>query len=194
MRVLLVSEGKHESEGAAETIVRRLSDRISDIEHDRLSRSSLRALFGRRQGYFKRALRWMLEARRRGFDAVVILVDQDRHPERVKDFDDAQDNTTIPFPRAIGVAIRTFDAWMLADEQAISRTLSQPVDRQRSPEILKDPKSVCANLLAGSATYLSLSQMYSKIAEIMNLEIVSERCPQGFSPFAKRVSALAQAG
>jgi hypothetical protein len=186
----LVSEGQHEREGAAETIVRRLNGQVTVIEHDRLSRASLRAFLGRGQGYFKRALRWVLDAHERGFDAVVILVDHDGHPERVREFDDAQVNQSIPFRRALGVAIRTFDAWMLADEHALSAVLGYTVTRQPNPENVRDPKQKCVGLLSNCSQAMSQREMYAATAAGADLDVVAERCPRGFAVFAGRVRNL----
>jgi hypothetical protein len=83
-----------------------------------VSRKDIHAHHGKGQGYFKKALRWILEAERRGYDALVLVIDQDNTPERVQEINKAQNDQRVTLRRALGVAIRTFDAWMLADEQA----------------------------------------------------------------------------
>ena len=80
MKVLLVAEGKHERgkedrDGALETIVRRLHQGICQCDLDRVSRKDIHAHHGKGQGYFKKALRWMLHAQELGYDALVLVID-----------------------------------------------------------------------------------------------------------------------
>src|SRR5215217_4681415 len=110
MRILLVGEGASELGGALETLVRRLGFSDVQVDSDRVSKQQIHAHHGRGQGYFKRAVRWMLEAGKRGYDAVVLLIDEDGRPERVTELRDAQEYSKSPVRRAFGVAIRTFDA------------------------------------------------------------------------------------
>ena len=49
-------------------------------------------------------------------------------------------------PRALGLAIKSFDAWVLADEVAMSTIVGHTVDRQRDMESLRDPKLICKGI------------------------------------------------
>jgi hypothetical protein len=190
MKVLLVAEGKHELGGALETLVRRLSPLALEVEHDRVSNDKIHAHHGKGQGFFKRAVRWILEARKRGYEALVLVVDEDGHRERVKELDDAQEYSGIEFRRALGIAIRTFDAWMLADEEALTSVLEYPVQRQPSPETVRDPKEVCKQLLAASTIGIPQAEMYNRLAQAITFRLLKERCAKGFAPFAERVRSL----
>ena len=190
MKTLVVVEGPSELGGALQHFVERLSSAELTIDQERVSRQELHAHHGKGKGYFKRALRWMFEAQKRGYDAVVLLIDQDDRPERIKEFDDAQDYGEIGIRRAQGIAIRTIDAWILADEAALSTVLGCSVDRQRNPETISDPKSICRALRDESGTDIRLSEMYSAVAATADVAILAKRCPKGFSPFADRVRKL----
>lgn len=72
MRVLVVSEGKHEHSGALENLVKRLGGERATFASDRVQSNRIHAHHGQGQGFFKRALRWLLEAQKRGFDALVL--------------------------------------------------------------------------------------------------------------------------
>jgi hypothetical protein len=147
MKVLLVGEGAHERSGALEAFVCRLAKPPIECDSAPVSRDDIHTHRGKGQGFFKRAVRWLWEGPRRGYDAVVLVIDEDGHPERIDEVDCAQDETSITnIPRALGVAVRTFDAWMLADERALSTALPQNVPRQPTPESIKDPKQVCKDL------------------------------------------------
>ncbi len=190
MRVLIVAEGHHEGGGALESLVRRLSPHDLQCEFDRVSRKEIHAHHGKGSGYLKRAIRWMKEAEKRGYEAVVLLIDEDGRHERISEIEQAQHDRISKIKRALGVAIRTFDAWMLADEHALSTILEIEVGRQPSPESIRDPKRACEALLDASDEHMSLSAMYASVAETTEIDTLTERCPNGFGPFAERVQAL----
>jgi len=195
VRVLLVAEGQHERgkedrDGELETLVRRLHQDITYCDLDRVSRRDIHADHGKGQGYFKKALRWILEAEKRGYDAIVLVIDQDNVPERTQEITSAQNAQPVTLRRALGVAIRTFDAWMLADEQALTRVLGYAVSPQRSPEDVSDAKGVCTQLLGKSSMAMSQSEFYAFVAREADMNTLIRQCPKGFAPFAQRVRSL----
>ena len=195
MNVLIVAEGKHELGGSLETLVRRLLPFDLTITFDDV-RGHVPKLHPIKGGfdYEKKALQWVMLADKRGFDAIVLLVDEDDQSERIKGFRRAQEQMAPPttLPRALGVAVHTYDAWMLADEKALSDVLSRVIQCQPAPETIRDPKSVCQQLRDDSPDCeLGLAEMYARVAEKTRLEILEQRCPSGFRPFAERVRALA---
>jgi hypothetical protein len=190
MRVLLISEGKHERDGALPTLVRRLNERCVHIEWKCVRDPELRSGHGKGHGIFKKAVRCLIYAQEQSFDAVVLVVDQDHEPERTRQVTFAQDHQQLPIRRALGVAVRTFDAWMLADETALARLLACPVRKQPDPETIDDPKEQCRRLLEAGSGRFSQSQLYAALAEGARIEEIERRCPNGFGTFAKRVRAL----
>ena len=190
MKALLVSEGKHERSGALGALVARLAQHEMAYDQERISRTDIHAHHGSGRGYFKKAIRWMLEAEDQGYDALILVIDEDGRSERVTDICDAQRSTLGITRRALGVAIRTFDAWMLADEKALTEVLETRVGRQPNPETLTHPKEACAELLEDSGKSLSQADMYAHVARGADLDIMQERSPKGFAPFAGRVRAL----
>ncbi len=190
MRALLVSEGKHEQSGALQNLVTRLAQANIDFELDRVSRSNIHAHHGKGSRYFKRAVRWLMEAKKRGVDALIMVIDEDGQRDRVIEFDRAQQFERVALRRALGVAIRTFDAWMLADEQALTSVLGCQVPRQPSPEEIEKPKETCKALHEASQNRAALRDIYSLVAKAANIQVLEERCPRGFAPFASRVRGL----
>jgi hypothetical protein len=93
-------------------------------------------------------------------------------------------------PRAIGIAVRTFDAWFLADHAALSQVLGTDIQMQSDPERLKDPKSACQGFTSRTSYEWRLRDVYSMTAAIADLELMKQRCPIGFAVFAGRVKAL----
>ena len=104
----------------------------------------------------------------------------------------AQEESTITasMPRALGVAVRTFDAWMLADEKALSNTLGYQVQQQRAPEEVRDPKSSCSRLLHAGQLDLRQREMYAEVARRTDLLLLAQRCPAGFGVFLARLQRL----
>ena len=187
MRVLVVAEGKHERGGALEELLKRLGDRQATFESDRVQNNRIHTHPGKGQGYFKRAIRWLLEAQKRGVDALVLLIDEDGQSKRVEQINAAQESPQSALPRALGVAIRTFDAWMLADEKALTDVLGRQIDKQPDPESVRDPKHQCADLLASSSSRIAQSEMYARVCRCLDLDVLRARCRRGFGPFAERV-------
>lgn len=122
----------------------------------------------------------------------MIVIDQDEDPHRHRQFDDAQDYAAEPLPRAVGIAVRTFDAWMLADEQAISRAIGKTIQRQPDPETIADAKQRCRQLRLEHDLDPDLTGMYEIIAQNASIDAMERRCPKGFAIFAARVRRLAQ--
>ncbi|MCH8252993.1 MAG: DUF4276 family protein [Planctomycetes bacterium] len=190
MRVLLVAEGKHELDGALEALVKRIVPTDPVCTTDFVSCNEIHAHHGKGQGYFKKAVRWLLTAEDRDYDALVLLIDQDGHPERDKEIAEAQQSKLGVSRRALGVAIRMFDAWILADETALSEALERKIERQPNPEKLKNPKEDCKRLLEGSEVSMSPAELYRSVCRIAKIHVLRERCPRGFGPFAERLQSL----
>ena len=206
MNVLIVSEGRSEyldalsthrsadkkEAGALKTLVSRLLQDASkwQIEEDRVSSPNVRSHHGKGRGYAKRCIRWLLEAERRGFDAVVMLVDRDGLEARQAEVNEAQETALTTIRRALGVAVESFDAWMLADHVALTKVLGFTVQRQSDPEKQSDAKGMCRDLFAQAATSETHSKRYAAISAIANLDELLARCPNGFTPFAERIRSL----
>lgn len=192
MKVLLVSEGEHEASGALEALVRGIQPRIQSFTWKCIKESRLRIHRGKGQGFFKRAVSWLLQARDEHYDALVLVIDEDGRSERIREINLAQDETSVTgnMRRALGVAIKTFDAWLLADEKALASILQYPVQTQPAPESIVDPKTACTELLANSNCGLRQREFYAEVAKQMNLPRLEERCSKGFGVFAARLRTL----
>lgn len=192
MRALIVGEGPHELDGALPNLVLKLLNRECQFACEKVSNPKVHVHLrrGTAPGFTKRTLGWLRYAEREGFDALVLVIDQDGYPERQRQIEAAQEDLTFALRRALGVAVRCFDAWMLADEQALTKVLECAISRQKKPEAIQDPKSVCRALRDGSGRSMGLASMYAAVAETANVDILESRCPTGFVPFAAHVRRL----
>ncbi len=195
MKVLLVGEGASELGGALESLVQRLGLNDAEFESKPANRADLHAFNGKGPGHLKRAVRWMLLAQKEGFDAIVLVIDQDGRSERSTEFAQAQDYTGTSICRALGVAIETFEAWMLADEVALTNALGYRVPRQPDPESIRKSKlkPTIDDLLSKCDKSMGPPNVYAAIAGAADLAVLEERCSRGFAPFAQRVRALSAA-
>ena len=126
---LLVVGGSSELDGALRTIVTRLAER-SDLEIDQPR--SARLIFAHHgPGTLLQAGgRWLREGEKRGYTAVVLVIDEDGHPERVTQFAAAQNYMNATIKRALeSPSVHSMrDA---ADEKALSAVFTQVIDRQK---------------------------------------------------------------
>ena len=190
MRVLVVVEGKHEANGAARALIQQIRSDLTDLSFHRLANAPVH-VHGKGRGYFKKAVSWMRQAHRDGYDAIILLVDRDRMAARSAEITAAQDDHAIcNIPRALGVPIEAFDAWMLADEQALSKVLGITVPQQPDPENIAHPKDHTEKLLAALGLPWGGAEMYARIAAELDISHLARRCPEGFATFADRVQKL----
>jgi hypothetical protein len=193
MRILLVAEGPHELHGALEELVRRLvpaPTKISHFEKLKMSDPAIGHIGGRGPKLTRRIRSCMRTAIQRNCQALVLLIDEDGETDRRRRIDQAQDSADFSVRRAIGIAIRSFDAWMLADEVAMGRVLGQIIPCQPSPEAIHDPKAVFERLHANAGCAHPIREVYAQIAREGRLEILARRCEHGFGSFAARVARL----
>ena len=198
--ILLVAEGEHElsvgrPDAALMTVVHRL---LGDGFELSTSGKRIRELSGhihpgRGDRLGRKFIGIIQYAERQGYDAVVILMDHDGYDSRPKSATYAQEAIVTSLPRAVGIAVQSFDAWFLADHSALSTVLEVKVDMQPDPETISDPKMRCQTLNEIANSGRSLRDVYSIVAAIMNLDILRQRCPIGFAVFAERAARLKEA-
>ena len=197
--VLIVAEGEHELSGgtadaALPLLVRRLFGEGIDFRPvaKRIRELSGHMHPGRGNTLARKFIGIMRLAERDGYDAVIILIDQDDDRSRHHSATIAQETEYTLLPRAIGIAVRTFDAWFLADHAALSSAIDAQINMQPDPETNSDPKSILQGFNNVTNSERRLRDLYSVVASGANLEIVKQRCPVGFGVFAMRVEELSR--
>ena len=134
-------------------------------------------------------------------DGVVFVLDSEGDQKKLKgakkDLEKGRDADGLSIPMAVGVAHPCIETWLLADATAIRRGL----DLHESPEVTEEPESLPAPCedrkrnpktvlarAAGSAKKELSAKQKDKIATAVNdLELLRQRCPAGFAPFADEV-------
>ncbi|MFQ5859136.1 MAG: DUF4276 family protein [Anaerolineae bacterium] len=122
-------------------------------------------------------------------EIIVAIVDTDntRVMECLTTLRDARDRVQpSPLCFALGVAVRSIEAWLLADEQAIRAALiddtygDQAVPRQPAPETLPDPKTHLNNLISDLTDGIEpgVDPFAEAIAEHIDLQALRDRCPR----------------
>jgi len=172
---VLVRRCLADAKGVPEPSVRFLSPlRIKGRIHrggDLLDRMRLRQL-----------LSWPLATLRP--DLAVVLVDQDGKPDRRAELERHVEG--IPLPRVIGVAVEEFEAWLVADEVAITSATTSTADAVAAPEKLS-PRGAKRHLDERMEdARVDRRTARRRIAQACDLAKVRERCP-AFDAFAKRL-------
>jgi len=152
---------------------------------------------GRGKKFAKKVVAVIRQAARMGHAAAVIVIDRDREAdkERIEALREGRDSLNGPGHRAcaVGVAVETFDAWMIADPAAIQqaggdsgKSVAQPESLAGKPGSKDDPKMVAAEAF-GLSKGVGLADKYAKAAAVADLETLAKKCPKGFRPFAEEV-------
>lgn len=206
MRVLLISEGSHEGRPAEENpqalraIVQRVLPRSATYDwldvHDLPPGNPYP---GKGGGHFKLALKALKYTTDKGFDALVCVTDADRRHERIEEFDAVQESDRLMLPRALGIPVEAFDAWILADHKALGDVLGAALSLLPWPETLdggkgspRHPKRVCRTLMDLHKWRGSQAEFYAAVCDCADLEAIAARCPKGFSPFLQRLRKLGE--
>lgn len=204
-RLLILADGKHELGAADEVLeaqnlpalpclVHRLLDRPEHIDYLPRPFHLVGHTRGIGTGYKKKVLAAALEARKAGYMGVIVLIDRDRKPAKetllpLQQGRDAAAERGLPVV-AVGVAVETFDAWMIADGKAIGQAGGNDARSHPHPEKLtgeensgNHPKDKAHELFPGGA----LSEKYRLVARHLRLDVLERCCPEGFKPFADEV-------
>jgi hypothetical protein len=206
-RVLVFGEGKHELAGrlgealTAEelpvlpTLVHRLLGEPGDVTYECRRWKDIKHVAGRGHKLARKVKRAILQATAQEFGAAVILIDRDRNDdaEMVAPLREGRDSMPDAFAPAcaVGVAVETFDAWMIADPNAAAIAGGDKSQCHASPENLdgkegtgNHPKDRAADVFGGSG---GLGEKYKQTAMNIRLEHLEKCCPKGFKPFADEV-------
>lgn len=94
-------------------------------------------------------------------------------------------NRSYSFPVKFLVVVRELEAWLLADESAISAVTGKRAARVQNPEDISDPKERLKKILS-EARISYTAEVARKIAASAKVETVEARCPS-FKEFREAV-------
>lgn len=94
-------------------------------------------------------------------------------------------NRHYPFPVKLLVIVQELEAWLLADETAVSLVTGKTTPAIPNPEGLSDPKQRLRNVLS-KAKISYTAEIARKIAARAKIEILESRCPS-FREFREAV-------
>lgn len=138
-------------------------------------------------------------------DAIVVVVDRDgeRNFDRIEELQKGRDELLATRkPCAVGVAIEMIEAWLLADEQALTQVLGTTVPRQSDPESLssrdeqseQNPRGRLLHLIENTRGKLTttgdFAALCAEIANAASIAVIETRCKEGFEPFARQVREM----
>ncbi|MGC9454783.1 MAG: DUF4276 family protein [Phycisphaerae bacterium] len=176
--------------------MRRILGDTSELSFEcRLFRNVKHTHRGSLPKYAKKAINAIIAAGRESFDGAVVVIDRDgpQNRQRRRELEQGRDDAASrhPTPCAVGVAVETFDAWMIADADAIEHAGGDKNHHRPDPENLdgkegsgRHPKELAAQAFGGQS---DLGFRYSSVAELIDLDCLAQRCPQGFHPFRQDV-------
>lgn len=120
-------------------------------------------------------------------DKAIVIRDADNKSpaELIKKMETKVSNRSYPFHRKLLVAVQKLEAWLLADENAISAITGKKVARVQNPEDLSDPKERLNRLLS-AAKISYTAEVARKIAASAKVETIESRCPS-FKKFREAV-------
>jgi len=120
-------------------------------------------------------------------DKALVIRDADnKNPgELINRMQSKISNRHYPFPVKLLVAVQELEAWLLADESAVSVVTGKKAPKIQNPEKLSDPKQRLKNVLS-DAKISYTAEIARKIAARAKIEILESRCPS-FREFREAV-------
>ncbi len=109
--------------------------------------------------------------------AIVIRdADQQNPSELIARMEDRITGRNYPFPRKILVIVEELEAWLLADERAVSDITKKRQAVIRRPEEIVDPKARLKTILS-DARIVYTHEVARTIAAAADVDVIESRCP-----------------
>ncbi|MBM7112396.1 DUF4276 family protein [Archangium primigenium] len=182
--------------GSAHLLMRRCLEHTHDIATERIQFEEPLRLRARlpngsdlqTERYLRQLLSWADEEFQP--DLVIVLVDKDKdeaREARLKSY--IQD---LPVAALVSVAVQEFEAWLIADPQALKTVLRAPVSLPKPPEQLgrRQAKQLLQEWSEQHASKHEPAEIRRQLAETCDLETLRQQCP-AFAGFLQRLQALA---
>lgn len=178
----LVVEGKYDEAVLHELIQKCVSGEVKIIGRQCGSGEKLLQMFPTLLGDFQ----GIVKAGTTIDKALVIRDTDNKDPSELEKTMHAKiANRTYPFSVKPLVVVRELEAWLLADENAISGVMGKRVTKVQNPEGLPDPKERLKRVLS-KARKPYTSEIARQIAANAKIETIESRCPS-FKKFREAV-------
>ncbi len=142
-------------------------------------------------------------------DLIVIVADADAILEKrqrkleialqtIRDYHLDQDEKPINDRSVGGLAIRDFEAWLLADFETVSRILGEKIEQITDLENFANSKDTLENAIAQSSYRAEMMvnkrplQIKWDLAFEIDLTILKSSCPQGYGAFAHKLALVVE--
>lgn len=114
----------------------------------------------------------------RPVDNAIVIRDADRKDpnDLIARMESRISGRIYPFSRHLLVVTQELEAWLLADEQALSLITGKPQRRIPNPESLNDPKASLKRILS-DVNIGYTPEVARKIAAAARTEVLSSQCP-----------------
>ncbi len=122
-------------------------------------------------------------------DLGLVLVDADGDEERETTLGKAIQD--LPVPALVSAAVQEFEAWLIADAQALKTVLRTPLSVPKPPERLakREAKRLLQEWSERHASKHEPAEIRRQLAETCDLETLRQQCP-AFAGFLQRLGAL----
>ncbi len=110
-----------------------------------------------------------------GVKLVVVVADNDRSSRnhRKRQLNESMDlHPSLKEVTIIGIAVQALEAWLLADEKAMSTACGRDIRTQPNPETIDDPKNLLRSLVQIKTLSIPHPQLLSKIAHALRIDFV----------------------
>jgi len=218
MKVLFVGEGRHDLGASdfplqfrtAQGVVPKLCQKISNtISSDSIALSwkDIPRFNSSKKGFKHKLKAAALIAKHNGCEGLIAVVDQDNDHARLSELQagkqESIDSSENNFKIAVGVAVKSIEAWTLGDEVALARALGSNVSAVRqvvaqsevekyhenSGKTENRPKGKLNKLCQASCREDCL-EFRLEVAEATCVTRLGVSCPQGFEPFKREVESV----
>ncbi|HVG61970.1 MAG TPA: DUF4276 family protein [Hyalangium sp.] len=121
-------------------------------------------------------------------DLAIVLVDADGDDERQGLLDSAIEG--VPVEAIVAVAIQEFEAWLVADPDALKAVLRQTLSLPRPPEKLsrRDAKEILKRWCEQHARSRDEAEIRRDLARQCDLDTVAQKCT-AFASFLRKLQA-----
>lgn len=114
-----------------------------------------------------------------GINFIVVIADNDRRrpSERINELRQACNVVAIDQNLlVVGIAVQALEAWLLADESAISRVINERVSAVQNPRRIKYPDRKLKEITSYHSRGLQYFDLLKRIVEQLNIDLAARRC------------------